>query len=210
MFETKYVYTLDQEQSKEFATPGGAVRTGADKVFGPHLTYRTNLHGNVGFERPFLEARKRAIKLLESKPLGTVVFLDAFRSGQRVDRVRFRKVQEAPPVADTRGPIGLDRVEGYIRQKFPKARFAGDCVCKPLDHGDCAAVDYFDTAENMDRMRRELSADAAYFHIKYLILFDRIYFFDTAGDLTESAAYGGDYHSHIHVSVYGGIYRSAC
>jgi hypothetical protein len=206
VFEVKYVFTRDREQSKEFATAGGAVRTGADKVFGPHLTYRVHLEGNEGRERGFLDARKRAKDLLDSKPLGTVVFLDAFRSGQRVDRVRFRKVQDQPPVADTRGPAGLDRVEGYIRASFPKARFAGDCVCKPnSDHADCAAVDYFDTAENMARMRDFLLANAEYFQIKYVILFDRIWFSDGS-----SRAYTGTYHSHIHVSVTGGFYRSAC
>lgn len=210
MFDPKFVFIRDQERSREYLFAPSAVRAGAAKVEGPYLDYRVHLDGNTGVKRPFAAAKRRAVELLTSKPVGTVVYLDVFRSDVRVDRVRFRKADSQPPVADTRGPLGLDRVEGYVRLAYPKARFAGDCVCKPLDHGDCAAVDYFDTSENMANLRDELISAAAYFHLKYLILFDRIYFFDTAGNLTSVQRYGGQYHAHIHISVYGGIYRSAC
>lgn len=211
MFDPKFVFIRDQEKSKEYLTAGGAVRAGADKVYGPHRTYRVHLEGNVGIDRPeFKGARARAIDLVRDKPTGTVVYFDALKQGILVDRVKFRKTEGFPPEADTRGPIGLDRVEGFIRAAFPDARFAGDCVCKPLDHGDCAAVDYFDTVEEMTQMRDALMGQPSYFRIKYIILFDRIYFFNEDGSFDGGYSYTGQYHSHIHVSVYDGISRSAC
>lgn len=219
-FEPDFLYTYQGSRSAEFQSAGVAVRAGAEKVRDhPFAKFRARTQDNTGVLRDFLDARRRAVNLLAGRPIGTQVFLEAVKdvaSGTDVqlkviDKVVFRKVSGTPPVADTRGPIGLDRVEGFVKAEFPKARFAGDCVCKPnSDHADCAAVDYFDTAENMRNMRIRLSQNADYFRLKYLILFDRIYTFDTSGNFTGDHDYSGTFHSHVHISVYGGKNGAAC
>jgi hypothetical protein len=111
---------------------------------------------------------------------------------------------------DTSGVDGIDKWCGLLKSEGftddRTFRYAGICVCKPgSDHKDCAAVDNFDTA---DRMRAELQLALKYrdyINLKYCILFDRIYFRDGS-----VRVHTGTYHSHLHTSVYGGIFNSAC
>jgi len=211
-FDADFIYTYDGDRSQEYTAAGVAVRAGAEKVKEhPFAKFRVATEANKGTLRDFLDARRRAVEVVAGRPIGTVVRLEAVKDDKVIDVVRFRKVAGNPPVADTRGPEGLDRVEGMIRAEFPNARWAGDCVCKPdSDHADCAAVDYFDSQARMVAIRLRLMQDPAYFHLKYIILFDRIYFFDTAGNFTGSQDYDGVFHSHIHISVYGGRNGAAC
>ena len=57
----------------------------------------------------------------------------------------------------------------------------------------------------MVRIRDYLLDNAEYFDIKYIILFNRIWYRDGS-----SAYYSGDYHTHIHISVEHGVNGSAC
>lgn len=208
LFSTRFIYTYQKDRSKEFMTASGAVREGAEKVNDHPFSdsFRVSLDGNEGIKRDFKGAKQRAVQLLDKKPIGSVVKIECIKDEEVLDTVRFRKVLIGPPVKDTRGPVGLDRVEGWIEFRYPKARFAGDCVCKPnSDHADCAAVDYFDSEDNMLGMLNDVLADADYFNLKYAILFDRIYF--PGGS---SKDYDGIYHAHIHVSVTGGTPNAAC
>lgn len=207
-FDPKYRYIHNNKNSRDYFTIRGCVRDGSKLLPAwPSLSYRVNTPTNQGVLRSFDAAVKRAKELLRSRPIGTDITLQAVREPENdvVDQVRFRKTLKLP-VKDTRGPIGLDRVEGYIEEVFSHARFAGDCVCKPdSDHADCAAVDYFDTDANMIRMRNTILSRPDYFDLKYVILFDRIWFPNGS-----SQDYTGIYHSHIHVSVTGGTPGAAC
>lgn len=214
-FPPEYVYIHDGDRSEFFPSAGVAGRAGAALLrpdAHPNALYRIVVDGEERRQKDFVEARRQAVAVVAARPAGSNVALQSVRkTGEVIDQVRFRKVPGVPPVKDSRGVEGIDRVEGAIEDKFPAARFAGDCVCKPdSDHRDCAAVDYFDTSANMVKMRLMLMDNAAYFHLKYIILFDRIYFFDTTGTFTGSQDYTGTFHAHIHVSVYGGKTGSAC
>jgi len=200
---TAYLFVHNKKASKEFDNVTKVTAAGAALIHGIGLGYRVHVEGqNVGRERRFIDALRRARELLPKLPTGTTVTIEAVtKDGVETDQVRFRKVEHLPREKDTRGSEGLDRVEGFIEQFFHQARFAGDCVCKPnSDHAFCAAVDYFDTTERMEEMRDLLLSNAEYFDIKYVILFDRIWFVRDDGSVY-SEHYGLIYHNHIHISV---------
>lgn len=208
MFNRRFIFIFAATRSREYLTAGGAVRDGFKKVDKPWVDgWRVAVDDTVGIIRKDPRAtRKRAIQLLENRPVGTTVRIEAINDDEVVGRVRFRQALVKPPVKDTRGPRGLDRVEGFIEFKYKDARWAGDCVCKPdSDHRDCAAVDYFDTEENMVKQKNDLLASPEYFDIKYIILFDRLWKPDGS-----SQPHTGTFHAHIHVSVNGGVPNAAC
>ena len=207
IFATQYHFAYKGKKSRSLPSIKLVTRLGAAKVRAEGREYRVGLNGSFGTARTWKNALYRTRELLKSKPVGSTVTIHAVTSSGVKDKVVFRKTLEAPTVPNGRGVEGIDRFEAYVRANFPRARFAGDCVCKPLDHGDCAAVDYFDTPENMTKMKNAAIEYADWFHTKYGILFNDIY----------SDAYNfvrrdhtGDYHNHYHFSCYGGIYRSAC
>jgi hypothetical protein len=206
IFEDKYLFIHDGKRSKDYISLILATRAGAAKVkaVSEDVFYRTFIVGqNEGTPRDYFGAVTRARQLLRVRPVGETIAIARVRAStdQTLEVVKFRHTLRQPPVADTRGSISLDRVEGYVRVEFPKARFAGDCVCKPdSDHAFCAAVDYFDTEANMVAMRTAFLQNADYFGTMYVILFDRIYF-PTGNGTFRSEAYHGDFHSHVHVSV---------
>jgi hypothetical protein len=207
LFSTKYLFIHNNRTSRDYIRLRAAVREGAQKL--PKrdwLEYRANAGDNKGVLKSLNGAEERARYLLKHRPIGTTVQIEAVKDKKEVvDRVKYRKTKDTPDVKPTPGNLYLDRVEGYIEEAFPRARWAGDCVCKPnSDHAFCRAVDYFDSSENMVKMRNALLAEADYFNIEYIILFDRIWYRNGG-----SAHYSGVYHAHIHVSV-GGQGVSAC
>lgn len=212
---TRYVYLYGSSHSKEFrrarrcvAKGMAAVRREADWI-----SYRVGIEGqNLGRQRSWLSAKSRAADLLKSKPIGVTIRVVAVKKdGTVVDIVRFRKIAAEPPVKDGPGVVGIDRFESWVRRTYPGARFAGNCVCKSTtsgshsDHADCAATDWFGTWAQMTAMKDEALRNADYYHTKYVILGSLIYF---PGQRPHS--YSGVYHSHLHLSVTGGIYNSAC
>lgn len=211
----KYVFVHDGKRShREYLTARGCVSHGAAQVKrdADWILYHVGEEGEkVGPPRTLAAAKTRARGLLRNKPLGNTIRIAAKKSNEVVDTVYFHKVRSQPPVKDGPGVEGIDRAEAYVRANFPHARFAGDCVCKTTtsgshsDHADCAAVDYFDSWENMSKMKNEFLSNAAYYHTKYVILGQTIYF---ATGSTQH--YTGEYHSHVHLSVYGGVYNKAC
>ena len=208
LFNKRFIFIYAATRSREFLTASGAVREGFKKVDKPWIDgWRVAIDSTVGITRKDpRDVRKRAVHLLTNRPVGTTVRIEALNKDKVVDRVRFRQALVKPPVKPTPGPIGLDRVEGFIESEYKNARWAGDCVCKPdSDHKDCAAVDYFDTEENMVRMKNDLLSAPDYFDIKYIILFDRLWKPDGS-----SQPHTGTFHAHVHVSVNGGVPNSAC
>ena len=209
----KFVYTFEKEDSREYANLRTVVREGAKRILSDNaaVRYRVGVNGTTGILRGFEEAKERARYFIKNKPLGAVVRMQAVRADNKViGAIRWFKVDDAP-IADTPGVLGIDRWAGYLNANFVgngTFRYAGICVCKPSsDHRDCAACDNFDTRANMEKQRDEAIARADYYQSKYLILFDKIY----------AAAYGfaprphtGEYHTHVHLSVFGGITGSAC
>ena len=207
IFTTQYHFVHGGKKSRFLPSIKIATRLGAAKVRAEGREYRVGLNGSFGTARTWKNALYRTRELLKSKPVGSTVTIHAVTSSGVKDKVIFRKSLQAPTVPNGRGVEGIDRFEAYVKANFPHARFAGDCVCKPLDHGDCAAVDYFDTPENMTKMKNAAIEYADYFHTKYGILFDDFY---GADNNFVRQGYNGDYHYHYHQSVYGGIYRDAC
>lgn len=207
LFSTTYLFIHNNRPSRNYVRLRAAVREGVKKLPKREwLEYRTSAGSNKGILRDLKGAEARARELLKKRPIGTTIEIEAVKDKKEVvDRVKFRKTQSSPDLKPTPGNVYLDRVEGYIEEAFPRARWAGDCVCKPnSDHAFCRAVDYFDSAENMVKIRTAMLAEHEYFGITYVILFDRIWY--PSGS---SAYYSGVYHSHVHVSV-GGQGVSAC
>jgi hypothetical protein len=96
---------------------------------------------------------------------------------------------------------------GTVEKFWPNARFAGSVVCKPdSDHALGAAVDYFDTPENMEAMHSTAITNADELNVKYSILHDDIWL--AGPPWTEGSRghhhYSGVYHLHSHVSVRDG------
>jgi len=213
LFESRYFYTYNGERSRPYLTARGAARAAFDEIDDHPFAdgYRVAVNGSVGVKKTRKDALRRAQNLLWRRPVGDTIRAEAVKersdgSGFNVlDKVYLRQAKVAPPVKDTPGPVGLDRVEGYIEATFKRARWAGDGVCKPnSDHATFSAVDYFDTEANMVAMKNTFLANVEFFDIKYIILFDRIYFANGS-----SAHYTGVFHSHIHVSI-NTVGPSAC
>jgi len=66
-------------------------------------------------------------------------------------------------------------------------------------------VDYFASWEVMNSIKNHVLEQAEWFHTKYVILGSFIYF---PGQRPQH--YSGDFHTHVHVSVTGGVFDSAC
>lgn len=208
LFEPKFLYIHNNRASRNYSSAKSAVRRGAARLPNkPEHVLRVGTEHFDGVIVPNMRRAKQvAVRLVKEKPLGTDIRIRELRKDGKdlVDQVRFRRTEKRP-VQDTPGNEYLDRVEGAVELMFPRARWAGDCVCKPSsDHASCRAVDYFDSLENMVRMRDMILRYKAYFNYTYVILFDKIWF--GPGDW---APYHGTYHSHVHVSV-GGTSHSAC
>jgi len=122
------------------------------------------------------------------------------------------------PATDIHGTPNVRAWAGIVETTWPKARFAGSCVCKPDStshcngHNDCAAVDYFASWSEMDEMVAYLIHNADHLGVSYLILRDRIWTWGPPR--TDSSkgwsGYSGDYHAHVHASFDDGICGVAC
>jgi len=207
LFTTKYYFIHDERRSREFTLAGGCAREGASRLKRPSRRYLVRVDENTGRFREYPDTVLRVRELLVSRPLGTNVIMEAYGTdGSKLDQTRFRRAEKGPLVADTEGVLGIDRWVGWMNEAYPNTRWAGICVCKAnSDHRDCAAADNFDTEENMREQVRISQQNADYFMTKYDILFRTIYF---PGE--EPKPYYGDYHAHVHHSVYGGIPGEAC
>ena len=213
MLDTKFVFIHDEDRSKEYGLVRTCVNAGAATIKKPwDAKYRVGVADeNLGMPRDFAGAKTRAKELLRKRPSGVTIVMERLTSdGEVADKVRFRKITVKPPVPNTEGVEGIDRIVGWVNQearegRLKGVRYAGICVCKPnSDHADCAAVDIFATWESMEKIQREMWRDPHYYHTKYTILGRVITFFG------HSDPYTGDFHAHIHISVNGGINNSAC
>lgn len=207
----KQIYVHDKKRSREYVKLDTAINAGASKIKREvgWITYHVGVAGeNIGAAREFDKAKDRAQELRKKLGIGKTVIIGTKHQGKGpvLDQVRFIELEDDPKVYDGPGVLGVDRFESFVKEEFPHARWAGDCVCKPdSDHRDCAAVDYFDTYANMDRMAHAALDRADWFNTKYVILRDRIYFPGMGSNY-----YSGVYHSHVHFSCNGGIYGKAC
>ena len=213
MLDTKFIYIHDQDRSKEYELARFCVGAGAREIKRDwDVKYRVGISGqNFGIPRDFDPAKKRTKYLLVNRPSGVTVVMERLdKDNKPVDRTRFRKITVKPPVPQTEGVEGIDRIVGWVNQearagRLKGVRYAGICVCKPnSDHRDCAAVDIFATWDSMEKIEREFWRDPQYYHAKYSILGRQIRFYG------HSEYYSGDYHAHNHLSVNGGVYGSAC
>jgi hypothetical protein len=214
--DPKYTFVHDGTQ---FKNPNSisllkVTQRGYDRIDGPKRDYRLFTNGVLGPPKTQWESMKRTRAMLLAAPAGKIdLRVRAYDSvtDKLVDSVRFFKTAPSIPVTDTPGVEGIDRISGYLNTFYAKERsfrYAGICVCKPdSDHRDCAAIDWFDTADKMNAQRDYFLEPRTwdYVHGKYLILWDRIHF--GPGD---SQHHTGEYHRHIHLSVNGGIPGKAC
>lgn len=211
-----YVYIHNADRSREYAVRHYCISAGTKLIQGPHLEYRVLIDGEYVTPQIELErAQDRANSILKNKRVGTTVGIHAFRGHDRVDGVRFRAMEDKPPVAHTEGVEGIDRFVGWVEAerkagRLTDRRYAGICVCKPdSDHRDCAAVDIFASDAHMTYMLKETFNNQDWYHTKYSILAQTIYF-PTGGTSYRTEHYYGEFHSHLHLSVNGGIPNSAC
>lgn len=215
MFEKTYAFIYKKDLSRHYRILRNSVTAGASKVYGPYRKYAVGLEGEVGKKRSFSEAKSRARDLIKKFPNHKVTFR-AYKGDEVAGQVRFATLINKPPVAKTEGCEGIDRFVGWIeaerkKGKFKGRRYAGICVCKSTtsgshsDHADCAAVDVFASWADMHRMVQESLSNSDWYHTKYSILGDLIYF-----PGLRPRDYTGNYHAHIHLSVNGGKHNSAC
>jgi len=211
MAEISYVYFDEGDRSREFEKAGACVAEGSRliKRIAPWVSYRVNVDDTVGSKLNFRWSVARATEALQKKEPGTTVRHQAVTpKGEVIDTVRYRKTVER--LLQTPGVEGIDRFYTWIENhKKPgdHVRYAGICVCKhPSDHADCAAIDIFATDEFMRRMKAEALRNPAIYHTKYVILYREICF-PSPG---QCQPYFGDFHSHVHLSVNGGVKDSAC
>jgi hypothetical protein len=167
----RYAYIYGDKRSKEFAHVDNLVDTGAAKIRrdAEWITYHCGIEGeSAGHARTFKDAKHRARQMRWDLPIGktTRIVTKKNGEGEPLDVVRFVEFEDEPHVDDGRGVIGIDRIEAFVRDKYPNARWAGDCVCKHTydgghsDHADCAAVDYFASWEVMGKMKNSSSRTA--------------------------------------------------
>jgi len=215
LWPTKYLYIYNTVPSKHFISLRTTIDRGSGKVSAPGRVYAVGLEGEVGRKRTLFSAKKRVRELIERYPSHKVT-MRAFEKEHRVDQVTFVSVTAEPPLKDTPGVEGIDRFVTWLENEVKNGRlttrrYAGICVCKHTasgghsDHADCAAIDVFGSNEDMATMRDVAIAESDYFHTKYAILFKRIHFPDGT-----DRYYTGEWHSHLHLSVEGGVYNSAC
>lgn len=170
--------------------------------------------GQVGQPKTEGETRKR-LKVL----------VPALEAGQRLrvvsdDAQRFliHAVEVDPPMADVPGVPAVKAWVAVLRERWPSARLAGTCVCKPDStshcngHNDCAACDDFDTMEHMREQRDYFIEHAEEIGGSYCILEDRIWTYGPPRTSSSRATryYSGDFHYHLHGSFIGGICSIAC
>lgn len=217
IFTTTFVFMHDEARSREFSSVGRCVRTACAKIRANKRVYAISKDGGVTFGKKresMRETKQRAKEVIKNNP-DLKVIVRAWENGKRIDQVKFATLTKTPPEANTPGVQGVDRIVGWIESEVAQGRlttrrYAGTCVCKTTtsgghsDHADCAAVDIFASNEDMETIRNTLIREAAYFNTKYVILYKRIHF------VGSSKYYSGSYHAHVHASVYGGIYNSAC
>lgn len=165
--------------------------------------------GEASTPRDLSGTVERLKALLAKEPVGETYIV---RGRLDHDPVTVRVIEDAPPPAeDICGIPAVKEFAGWVREKWPKARFAGSCVCKYSsgttwsDHAYGAAIDYFDTWADMEAMRDFAIANAHALGVKYVILGDRIW-----SALGGWSNYGGSYHYHVHVSFLHGPERIAC
>lgn len=198
-------YVVSHESDKrEFFTRRNALRYLRRCVASTAATYEFN---GVPV-RDLGRAMDKARATLASGKLGARARIEAFAGGVLLASARAHVVATYLEPADTAGVDNIDLVVAAVDYLFPKRRYAGVCVCKPSsDHRDCAAVDWFDTWDNMHAAVDYFLAHTEDFSLKYLILGKTIY---SAAYGFRPRAYTGATHYHVHVSVTGGIPGAAC
>ncbi len=167
--------------------------------------------GGASAPRDLAGTVERLKALLAKEPVGETYIV---RGRLDLDPVQVRIIEDAPPPAgDICGIPAVKAFAGWVREKWPHARFAGSCVCKFTtgttwsDHAYGGAIDYFDTWTNMEAMVGWSIANAEELDLKYVILGDHIW--SRLNGWTKMS-YGGSYHWHGHWSFNHGSDRIAC
>ncbi len=165
--------------------------------------------GGASTPRDLAGTVERLKALLAKEPVGETYIV---RGRLDLDPVQVRIIEDAPPPAgDICGIPAVKAFAGWVREKWPHARFAGSCVCKFTtgttwsDHAYGGAIDYFDTWTNMEAMRDWAIANYEALEVTYVILGDRIW-----SRLGGWSKYGGSKHYHLHASFFHGSERIAC
>jgi hypothetical protein len=87
---------------------------------------------NLGMPRDFAGAKTRAKELLRKRPSGVTIVMERLTSdGEVADKVRFRKITVKPPLPNTEGVEGIDRIVGWVNQESP-GRLPAGCVRRRL------------------------------------------------------------------------------
>lgn len=222
IFQTTYGFIYNNKL-QERVRRGAAVRDGMDKLRAPGRGYRVGVESKSaggyteGVVKEFDEAKARAEHLLRAFPTRKVRVVAIGSDGTKLDQARFVVLRKTPdPAGDVRLCEGCRRFIGWVEQerkagRLKGVRYAGGCVCKHTtsgghsDHADCAAIDIFAENQSMERIRDVAMANAEFFNLKYVILYQTIWFPGQG-----PRPYSGVYHAHDHLSFYGGKYNSAC
>lgn len=224
-FTFTFLFIHDSVKSRQFNGLRQCIKKGANKLVaapeGQQRKYAISIDKgqNWGLKRDSLNVTRERVKSIMENHRDAEVWLAAFTGDEYkdlLDKVRFRTLSKYPPKQDTPGVAGIDKIVGWIEREVSEGRltsrrYAGICVCKTTssgshsDHADCAAIDMFGTNKDMERIRDQVLKESVYFNTKYVILYDRIWF--PSG---YNKPYTGTWHGHVHISVYGGKYNSAC
>jgi hypothetical protein len=211
IFTYRYVYIHGNKRSREFGFVRTVVNRGMDEISALGVEYAIDIPGaeDVGRRRNLRDTKRRLRQLLRTRNMGMSLGVQAIRkdNAQVVGRVRFRVLRDMPDVAAIPGTPQTKRWGGIVQTFFSQARFAGSVACKPRsDHAQGAALDHFDSAENMSKAWHTAIDNAEVLGVKYAILFDKIW---TAGPPHTNSTrgfhdYDGVFHWHVHVSFRDG------
>lgn len=216
LFNKRFIFIHNNVKSREYLSRRTAVQRAVASIRTSGAKYRVSVENqrgwSTGLVKDFDNAVARAVHLVKKFPERKVRVQTVVADSLITYQVRiFTLFVTPPPAGDTRLCPGCRRFIGYVEEmrkakKLKGVRYAGGCVCKPLDHGDCAAIDIFADWPSMYKMRDAAIEHADYFDTKYVILGDRI----NSDPGFNPSLYHGTFHSHLHVSFYGGVPRSAC
>ena len=178
LFTHRWLFTHERERSREYRSVARCVGDGLDTIEHPNAVYQIDYGEGFSLPRDLVRTADRLRTLLRKKKVGEVYTVIATHAQHFtvLGKVRFRVVRTLPEPAAIPGTPQTKQWAGVVQIFWPEARFAGSVVCKAnSDHALGAAVDYFDTRDNMAAMHAAAISNAETLGTKYSIYEDDIW-----------------------------------
>ena len=207
VLDTRYIVVAD-DKPREFRMQRNALSYMRHEVNRPNAIYNVTFNDRARVVANLYDAMALVKDRVRKRLFGERVVVRTVVAERLVARTTIHVTGVRLRPADTQGVPNIDRVVAAVDEFWPNRRYAGICVCKPnSDHADCAAVDWFDTWDSMSAATDYFLDHRGIYGLKYIILGRLIY---SEATNFSPRDYTGDYHTHVHASVYGGVPGAAC